>query len=170
MTSDKIQYLLDSYGKDIYSFCCYLTGNTADAEDLYQETFLKAIGLKEKIKIKENAKSFLIGIAVNLNRNRIRKYSHESLCVDETEDFVIADERNNPEDSILMSEMRSEVRRVIDGLPPKSREILLMYYAADLSIKAIAKALHIPMGTVSSRIAKAKQMVKKRLEEIGYVR
>ena len=127
MTLDKIQYLLDSYGKDIYNFCCYLTGNTADTEDLYRETFLKVIGLKDKIKIKENAKSILIGIAVNLNRNRIRKYSHEYLSIDESEEFVIVDDRNNPEDSILMSEMRSEVRNVIDIINECWRRIIRPY-------------------------------------------
>ena len=49
MTIEEIEQSIASYGEDVFRFCCYLTGNRSSAEDLYQDTFLKAVELNEKI-------------------------------------------------------------------------------------------------------------------------
>ena len=67
-----IETIIEEYGKDIYSFCVYLTGNKHEADDLYQQIFLIAIE-KNDIRIDNNPKSYLLSIAVNVWNNKKRK-------------------------------------------------------------------------------------------------
>lgn len=71
----EVSYLIYDNGKDIYSFCRQLTQNKDAADDLYQDTFLKAVELSDKIDMKNNPKSYLLSIAVKLWRNRQRKFA-----------------------------------------------------------------------------------------------
>lgn len=73
MTITELEQCIDCYGKEIYGFCRHITGNLQDGEDLYQDTFLKAVELADKIDINQNPKSYLISIAMRLWKNRSRK-------------------------------------------------------------------------------------------------
>lgn len=68
-----IECLIDEYGDIIYSFCRKLAINKEDAEDLYQQTFLKALELRDKIEKNKNPKNFLITISISIWKNSIRK-------------------------------------------------------------------------------------------------
>ena len=72
MNHKELETCIRTYGKDIYSFCCRLTGSRQEADDLYQDTFLKMVELKERLDITSNPKSYLLSVAVNLWRNRRR--------------------------------------------------------------------------------------------------
>ena len=73
MTITELEQCIDCYGKEIYGFCKHITGNLQDGEDLYQDTFLKAAEMAEKIDLNQNPKSYLLSIAVRLWKNRSRK-------------------------------------------------------------------------------------------------
>ncbi len=73
MTGRELEKCIELYGKDIYSFCRYLTQQIQEADDLYQDTFLKAIELREKIDFQENPRSYLLSITTRLWNNRKRK-------------------------------------------------------------------------------------------------
>lgn len=73
MTGSELERCIELYGKDIYSFCRYLTKQIQEADDLYQDTFLKAVELREKIDFQENPKSYLLSITARLWNNRRRK-------------------------------------------------------------------------------------------------
>ena len=75
MKASGISGLVDLYGKDIYSFCKKLTYNEFDAEELYQDTFLKALEIASRIDEEDNPKSFLLSISVSLWKNKQRKYA-----------------------------------------------------------------------------------------------
>lgn len=74
MNTREISELVEMHGNAIYTFCCSLTHNKIEADDLYQETFLKAIERKGKIHQNENPKSYLIAIAIGIWKNSRRKY------------------------------------------------------------------------------------------------
>lgn len=67
MDIDELIELVKLHGKSIYGFCCKLTGNKQDTDDLYQETFLKAVELRLKMDATRNPKAFLISIAIRLH-------------------------------------------------------------------------------------------------------
>ena len=75
MTKHELELCIDKYGKDIYSFCKHLTNNPLEADDLYQDTFLRVVVLKEKIEYGNNPKSYFLSIALRIWRNKKRKFA-----------------------------------------------------------------------------------------------
>lgn len=75
MTKQELELCINEYGKDIYSFCKYLTYNEQEADDLYQDTFFMAVELKEKIEYRENPKSYLLSITLRIWQNKKRKFA-----------------------------------------------------------------------------------------------
>ena len=89
--TDLIERLIREYGKDIYSFCVYLTGSRDQADDLYQQTFLTAME-KEDIREEDNPKSYLLSIAANLSNNRRRKlFRHNDVSIEDEGVKEVAD-------------------------------------------------------------------------------
>ncbi|MDU5948366.1 MAG: RNA polymerase sigma factor [Paenibacillus macerans] len=81
MDTDELIELVRLHGKSIYGFCYKLTGNKEDTDDLYQETFLKAVKLRPKMDASRNPKAFLISIAIRLHDRRAFGRSAVSGCV-----------------------------------------------------------------------------------------
>lgn len=75
MKQEELENYICTYGKDLYSFCCCVTRNRQEADDLYQDTFLKMYELSDSLVILTNPKSYLMGVALNLYRNYKRKLS-----------------------------------------------------------------------------------------------
>lgn len=173
MTIDDLKGLITEYGMHLYSFCCNLTGNRMDADDLYQETILKAIELRHRLDSGGNPKSYLMGMAARLWQNHRRKYAIRQRILpmaDYEENLMqeVADERPQPEGEAIRNEMISEVRAGIKKLPEKLQIVLYMFYTAEMSTEEISQALHIPIGTVKSRLHKGRSQLRKYLEVCGY--
>lgn len=167
MHSDIFEKYIEKYGKDIYSFCVYLTRNKNDAEDLYQQTFLTAVE-KDELDGVQNPKSYFISIAVNLWNNQKRKFLWRKKKADIVyfqDDNLeqLADHAQTVEEQVLRQEEIETVRKCIVGLPDKMRIVILLYYRENLTIDEIALLLKIPSGTVKSRMHQAKNKIKERL-------
>lgn len=81
MSREELEKWLTTYGRSVYSFCQKLTKDKAEAEDLYQDTFLKMVELYDRLDIRQNPKSYLLSVAVNLWRNKKRKFSwRQCIC------------------------------------------------------------------------------------------
>ena len=78
MDISEINKLVEDYGKDIYSFCKKLTYNEDDAEELYQDTFLKVMDVADRIDAENNPKSYLISVCISLWNNKKRKYARRN--------------------------------------------------------------------------------------------
>ena len=78
MTIQELEQFIATYGTDIYSFCVYLTGNRPEAEELYQDTFLKTLELLDKIQKDGNPKSYLLSVAIRIWKNRNRKINRRT--------------------------------------------------------------------------------------------
>lgn len=162
--------LIENHGKSIYSFCRNLARNQHDADDLYQETFLKAVEMGHRIDFDNNPKSFLISVAAGIWKNRNRKLlwrqniaPTDSLDSDEKAERIPKAGRT-PEDIVINRELCQMVRQASNELSDKLRIPLYMFYTAEMSIEEIASALKLPKGTVKSRLHKARQAVKHNLE------
>jgi len=170
LESDELIELVKLHGKSIYGFCCKLTGNRADADDLYQETFLKAVELRFKMDASRNPKSFLISIAVLLHKNHRRKLAWRQRIAPTAELGEAADRFASlasgatPEDALLSLELRTMIREAAHRLNDKLKLPLYMHYTADMTIEEIASVLRIPPGTVKSRLHKARENMRKVLE------
>ena len=175
MTTEEMEVLVNEYGTSLYRFCCHLTGNVPEAEDLYQDTFLKTVELSHKLDRCGDGKSkrnYLIGISVNLWKNKKRKSLWRRNIVSETEfdDLRAADTRNlgGLEEAVVKQELLDEVNRLIGSLPEKQKIIMNMYYAAEMSIEEISHNLKISRKTVRSSMSKARTKIRSSLEVSGY--
>lgn len=169
MKQEELENYIYTYGKDLYSFCCHMTRSRQEADDLYQDTFLKMYEMGEKVMIRTNPKSFLMSVALNLYRNHKRKLSVRqritgvSVAVDEAADRV-ADEKQGMEDLVVAKEECLLVREMVRKLPDKYRIPILLYYMEGLSIAEIAALLQMSENTVKTRMRRAKKILKERLE------
>lgn len=175
MTKTELEQCIEEYGKDIYSFCRHLAGCVQEADDLYQDTFLKAWELNKKIEYEKNPKSYLLSIALKLWKNRKRKYAWrmriaQVLSLTETSDIDLEDPDSFPESSIeeqiLQKEENELVQKAVEQLPERFKAPVLLYYMEELSVEEIAGLLKIPAGTVKSRLFQARKRLKKELEDV----
>lgn len=173
MELEDIENIISEYGSVIYKFCIKLTKNKEDGEDLYQQTFLKAVELKHRLDKNNNSRSFLVSVAVKTWKNFVRKNNRRnsiapSMNIDDYDSMDIKDSNINTEQNIIKREIENEVNLVISKLEDKFKLPLIMYYTVEMSLDEIAKALKIPKGTVKSRLHKARKIIKKELEDMGY--
>lgn len=166
----QLEQCIRDYGKEVYAFCRHLTGSVQEAEELYQDTFLKVMELLSKIDYENNPKSFLISIALRLWKNKKRKYAWrmriagtESLVEEAVENL---EGEQCPEAEIISKEIQETVRKAVAKLEEKYRIPVYLYYTAQLSVDEIARVLKIPQGTVKTRLYKARKLLKKELEVV----
>lgn len=169
MEHDELEKYITKYGRDIYSFCVFLTKNRQEADDLYQDAFLCAFE-KGKIDCNDNPKSYIISIAINLWNNRKRKNLWRKKIVDISyfDEISMYEQIPNPgkgtdEQAIINIEIE-EIRGIVANLPDKMRIVVLMYYMEDVKVEEIAKILGISSGTVKSRLYHARKLIAKRKE------
>lgn len=169
MKQEELEKYIYTYGKDLYSFCCHVTRCRQEADDLYQDTFLKMYEMGEKLVIRSNPKSFIMGVALNLYRNYKRKMSLReritgiSVSVDEASDSI-AGEGQETEELAVTEEERRIVRNAVAQLPDKYRIPILLSYMEELPMAEIAAILQMPEGTVKTRIHRAKKILRGKLE------
>lgn len=169
MNIKELEECISSYGKDILALCNQLTLNHFEAEELYQDTFLKAIEIKHKIDIHNNPRSFLASITIRLWNNKRRKYAWRQRIapVEEfKESYNNISSTDSTEDLYLHKEQKILVQDAIKELPDKYRLPIYLYYILQLPIEEIAIILKKPKGTIKSRLYKARHLLKERLEVI----
>ncbi len=170
MDIDELIELVKLHGKSIYGFCYRLTGNKEDTDDLYQETFLRAVEQRFKMDASRNPKAFLLSIAILLHKNHRRKLARRQRIAPITELDDAATRSDSlasetmPEEAVLSLELRTRIRDAAHRLDDKLRLPLYMYYTADMTVEEIAATMRIPPGTVKSRLHKARQTMRKALE------
>ena len=173
MNDTDLEACIHLYGKELYSFLCHLTGNRQEADDLYQDTFLKLMEIGESPDFDRNPKSYLLTIAVQIWKNRRRKYAWRQRITGGTVSgdemiWEIPSEENTAEEQMISEEEKRMVRAAVEGLPYRYRLPIILFYMEEMKIAEISRILKIPEGTVKSRLHKAKKMLEKELEVVFY--
>ena len=179
MNPDQFGQFVQTFGKDILRFCRITAGNREVGDELYQDTMLKLLEKRNTLDLSQNAKSFALSTAILLWRNRRKKAAvrmrllpMESMdeLSDDGKEPPCQTQESSPEEIYLRQDEIKMVQRVVAALPEKYRVPIYLYYSAGTQIREIAGILHLPEGTVKSRMRKAKNLLKKELEAIGYDR
>lgn len=174
MNAREIEKCIDDFGTDIYRFCLKLCLDKADAEDLYQQTFLKALETEWTLDWEKNPKALFFSLAHNLWKSGRRKQARRNRIApcssldDETETALHS--KDMIEEGYLQKELITKVRQIIQTLPEKFQLPLILFYLSDCPIEQIAAIIKKPPGTVKSRLFKGRNLIKKRLEDAGYER
>jgi RNA polymerase sigma-70 factor, ECF subfamily len=148
------------YLDGLYSYAMVLTRNHAEAEDLVQETYTRAMQAMQKLRVDSNIKGWLFTILKNIWFNQLRKRRNGPQMVDiEAGDSVannIVEPSTNSYDLYVSKLEAEQVRAAIQKLPVEFREIILLREYEDLSYREIANILQCPLGTVMSRLGRAR--------------
>jgi RNA polymerase sigma-70 factor (ECF subfamily) len=146
----------------VYSFVLRLVGDSAAAEDIVQETFVKAWRSLHKYDAKSSKfKTWALRIARNTAIDYLRKKKHVPLSAFENESGVnvlaetVANDEELAPELLAKLEDANELRKTLDTLSEKNREILLLYYSNDATFEEIAQILNEPTNTVKSRHRRA---------------
>ena len=162
----------------LYSAALRMTRNPADAEDLVQETYLRAYRGFGGFKEGTNLKAWLYRILTNtfINSYRAKKRRPDESDVDEVEDFYLyrrlggleeARAGRSAEDELMDLFPEAEVKAAVEALPENFRLPVLLADVEGFSYKEIAEILDIPIGTVMSRLHRGRRALQKRLYEFG---
>jgi RNA polymerase sigma-70 factor (ECF subfamily) len=148
------------YIDGLYSYALMLTRNHAEAEDLVQETYVRALQAMGRLRPGSNMKAWLFTILRNAWLNQLRKSRNGPRMVDiEVDDGVTNSMVEPSKDShdLYVSKVQTEqVRAAIQELPAEFREIILLREYEELSYQEIASVLDRPVGTVMSRLGRAR--------------
>jgi RNA polymerase sigma-70 factor (ECF subfamily) len=146
-----------------------LSRNHAEAEDLVQETYVRAIQAMERLRADSNMKSWLFTILRNIwfNKLRKRKNGPQLIEIEGEHGFAndIAEPSKNSHDLYVRKMETEQVRAAIKELPVDFREIILLREYEDLSYQEIATVLDCPVGTVMSRLGRARAKLRALLSE-----
>ncbi len=147
----------------LYNFARWLVHNSSDAEDLVQETYLKALRNFASFQSGSNFRAWMFRILKNtfLSSCSTLEQRMTAAMVSEEDGRELAVDMETPE-TILMNRSNSQlVQRAIDDLPLHYREALLLCEVEEMSYQEIAEILSIPIGTVMSRLARARKSVRR---------
>jgi RNA polymerase sigma-70 factor (ECF subfamily) len=156
-----------SYLDDLYGAALRLTRNAADAEDLVQETYMRAFRSAKQFKLGSNLKAWLFTILYNASRNQRRDSGRDPVEVDSgrVELASPADPAEGPEQRLLRETLDADLQAALDSLPGAFREAVWARDVDEFSYAEIAEMLGIPIGTVMSRISRARRMLYEKLNE-----
>ncbi len=172
MDVSEFEKLIIEYEKDIFHFCRHLTMEQDMAEELYQDTLLKAFEVCEKIKSSNNPKSFILSIAIGKWKNHRRKIGRRMELVHqqslEGQETEVASGQVPLQKEVEQREDRKAVRLALMRVDEKFRIPLILLYREELKVEQIAVVLKIPPGTVKSRLYKGRELLKQELEKEGF--
>lgn len=166
------------YAPQLYAAAMRMTRNAADAEDLVQETFLKAYRAYHTFTAGTNLKAWLYRILTNTYINRYRKQSRRPKEVDlgEVEDLYLyrrvatsgtREASRSAEEEVLSGFVDSDVKQAIEALPENFRLPVLLADVEGFSYKEISDIMDVPIGTVMSRLHRGRKALQKALWEFA---
>jgi len=166
------------YNRQLYSAAMRMTRNPADAEDLVQETYLKAYRAYHTFTEGTNLKAWLYRILTNTYINKYRKDARRPNEVDlgTVEDLYLyrrigseasAEASRTTEERVLDGLVESDIKEAVEELPETFRMPVLLADLEGFSYKEIAEILDIPIGTVMSRLHRGRKAMQKRLWEFA---
>lgn len=158
------------------TFAYYLTYDEEEANDLVQDTYLKAFRFVEKYKQGTNSKAWLFRILKNayINDYRKKKKQPDRVDFEDVVNYHKSDDVNESkylhlnEEGSFEEMMGDEVTRAISALPPEFRQIILLADIEDFSYKEISDIIELPIGTVRSRLFRARNSLKELLKKYAF--
>src|SRR5262249_38534838 len=174
----KFESLAMEHMSSLYNAALRMTRNPADAEDLVQETYLKAYRAFDSFQEGTNLKAWLYRILTNtfINTYRAKKRRPDETDIDDLENLYLfrrlgglegATAGRSAEEEGLDHFTEAEVKEAIEALPEQFRLAVLLGDVEGFSYKEIAEILDIPIGTVMSRLHRGRRALQKRLYEFG---
>ncbi len=158
MESYRLTELIGRYSHIVFRVAFSYIGNHADAEDIMQDVFIKLCSCKKTFESEEHIKAWLLRVTVNQCKTSLKLCKKAAYEPIETAEHIPSPEKRE-ENSLLPLVMK---------LSPKLRSVLYLYYYEDYSVKELSNILGINVSSVTTRLMRARQQLKKLLEKEDY--
>ena len=172
MAHDEFERVWQQYGSFVYNVAFRLTGRKSEAEDIVQETFVRVYRFFHQFR-GTSLKAWLFRIVTNEFFTRTQRRKKEQHVPLEWEDdngnrleTILTDSTLDPNILIEQNDLEEDVQLALNAVPEHFRVALILRDVQCLSYDEVAKALNVPVGTVRSRLSRARQMFKNRLHQI----
>jgi RNA polymerase sigma-70 factor (ECF subfamily) len=160
--------LVRRYQRKIYFLAYRMVKGHDAADDIAQETFIKAYFAIKSFKLGFNFFTWLYRICMNLSINYLKRQKFvipESQFEEEASPLEREATKTDPSDDYASKEIQAKIEKALDSLPPKFKAVLVLRLYEDLSYEEIAKTLKISVGTVMSRLFRARERMQEMLKE-----
>jgi RNA polymerase sigma factor (sigma-70 family) len=142
-------------------------GNPHDVEDLVQDTLLEAVRCVDQFQGQSRPETWLFGIAMNLMRNYYKRARQRDICVSAEPDDMASEAADDPLEIAQHRELADRVARLLPALSRDHQQLLHLVVWDDLSYEEAATQLSIPIGTVRSRVSRARSFLRSQIERGG---
>jgi RNA polymerase sigma-70 factor (ECF subfamily) len=153
---EAFSHLVDTYQSPVYNLCYRMLGDSFEAEDAAQETFLRAYKNIKRYDEQRPFSTWLLSIAAHYCIDQIRRRRFTTLSYDETPQLDPPDQNPGPESSLLISQDQARVQALLDKLNAQDRAAIIMRYWYEFSYEEIGEALSMTVSAVKSRLHRAR--------------
>ena len=158
-----IETLMREYGNDVLKTAYSFVRDREAAKDLFQETFIKANYNLDKFRGESSIKTWLIRITVNVCKDYLKSaYQKKVVPMTQVEEDSLRVEDDY--EQIENEDRDEQIRRAVNSLPENYREVVLGVYFREMSVADTSAALGVPEGTIKSRLSRAREVLKSKLE------
>jgi RNA polymerase sigma-70 factor (ECF subfamily) len=170
---DAFEELVRRYQTPLIGFCRRMLGSLQDAEEVAQESFVRVYRFLDRLRPEAKFSTVLFGIARNLALNAIRDAGRRgrdvthSLVRDDQSERAIEDHAHSPDRVARLREIEAMIEAALAELSPEHREVLVLREMHGLEYEAIAEIVKCRIGTVKSRLARGREQLRVRLEQLG---
>lgn len=164
---EAFESLVRKYQQKVYALCRRLTGAHQSADDLAQETFIKAYFSLDSFDESRPLYPWLRRIALNLGLNYVKRRGREKTFHDGRTDYgrrPMTQAAEGPEEELERAELEAGFERAVAALPSEQRNVFVLRFYEEMSYDEIARELGLPLGTVMSRLNRARRRLRELLE------
>ena len=164
--------LVQRYKDPMYNLAYRMLRDRQEAEDIAQETFLHVFRALNRFQTGERFSPWVYRIATNLCLDKLRRNKGMSISLDapmgpESDVYLqVADPGDGPDAALELSELRDDVQRAVDALPERYRTIVILRHLHDRSYEEIAEIVDLPLGTVKTRLFRAREILRRWLSGV----
>ncbi|WP_077212060.1 sigma-70 family RNA polymerase sigma factor [Bacillus dakarensis] len=160
-----IDEIMNKYGQEILQLVYSYVKNKEIAEDLTQDIFVKCYRSLSTYKGKSKLRTWLWRIAINHCKDYLKSWYNKNVMVTENEYVYSGVPNESAEQTVIQHDEDQRLAEVVMSLPIKYREVIYLFYFEESPIKDIAAVLQVKENTVKTRLKRAKELLKERLED-----
>lgn len=159
--------LVNQHAQLVYNLALRTLNNPQEADDIAQETFVRAWRALPRFRAESRFSTWLYRITTNLCYNRLPQLKQELTALDPTEDVELVDWSQRVDKHLLTAEMRRELQNALDNLSESYRLLLTLRHLQGLSYAEIAEITEMPLGSVKTGIFRARREMREALSQYG---
>ncbi|MGM8214566.1 sigma-70 family RNA polymerase sigma factor [Bacillaceae bacterium W0354] len=164
---DLVEYLMLEHGTELTNLAYTYVRDWGTAEEIIQDVFFKCYQKLDSFRGDASLKTWLYRIAINRCKDEMRKVSIRKIMTQPVSSFFsLRSPTSSPEDSLISKGEKKEIADHVLSLPPKYREVIILYYYSNLKTKEISQLIQVNDKTIRTRLRRARQLLQDKMGEV----